>query len=139
MMRRRRLRAWTLAVLVLFLGTSTTPRAISYVHHHAGGDLDHVHPWGADVAAHQHDDDDDDHPHHHHRSGHREAGLWEPDGDDLDHVHWQAPFQQATQAAAPHLVRATIVRPLTTTLLLPDGWRPALPTQARAPPLPAVR
>ena len=125
----RRLRSRALAVLSLFAATNALPRPSLYVHHHAGGDHAHVHPWGEDAYA--GDDRDDDHAH---AAADDRPGFEDADGDHALHVHSQAPFQQSTKPNASSLALTTLVRCLFASPALPAGVEPVPSAFARGPP-----
>jgi hypothetical protein len=115
-------------ILGLFLGTDCVPRTSVFVHHHAGGEHEHVHPWGPDVALH-----DDGGTPSHHADG---DGLTDVDDDAPLHAHAQSPFQHA---AAPVPVRVPQPRPVAPARpksQLAPGHVVVAPAPARAPPRP---
>ncbi len=115
-------------MLGLFVGTSLVPRAGLYHHHHAGGEHEHVHPWGTDVV---HDDDDD---HDHARYPIDGVSLDDGDHASSEHFHSQAPFQTAAAARAPRVVRIVAAAILPALTSRCPGFRPPIATSARAPP-----
>jgi hypothetical protein len=138
-----RRRAWisrcTPVVLALFLGTSALPRASVYMHHHPGGEHEHVHAWGADPVSRHHDHDHDEHHHHPHgvHATHDHAGRLAIEADDdgpSDHVHWQPPFQRTARPQVPRVVRVVTVALLAPSADANGGFVPTVPTSARAPP-----
>jgi hypothetical protein len=138
-----RRRGWaarcTPTVLALFLGTSALPRASVYAHHHAGGELEHEHPWGSDLP---HDHEHEGHHHEgrvHQPPPHGEVWLVDADDDPPDHVHWQPPFQRAATPGVPRAATAVVVAALAIPPRTRAGFRATVSTPARAPPSPLAR
>ena len=115
------------AAVALFLATNLVPQSI-LVHHHPGGGLPHVHPFGeASATAHPRP-----HPHATVASdGHPALGV----PGNGDHVHCQQPYQASAKPAVPGLVPAVaVVRVDATTLGTPPSL-PSLAARSRGPPL----
>ena len=123
MSRARARRCGTYPVLALFLLISVTPRAVLFSHHHAGGDHDHVHPWGEDAA--------ESHHHDHPETGALE--LEEPD-DHHEHVHIQVPFQLALQPTPIVVFVGWLVRPVDAPIAVATGVTLLPDPLARGPP-----
>jgi hypothetical protein len=131
----RRLRSRAFAVLGFFAATNAVPRPGLFMHHHAGGDHAHVHPWGEDAFGHDDGDDDDaDHDHEHAVALDDRPGFEDPDGDHGIHVHSQAPFQHSTKREQPALGLMTLVAELFASPALSTGVEPAPTASARGPP-----
>lgn len=122
-----RVRAIAPAVLALFLARSIVPHPVLVEHHHAGGELPHVHD--GEVVP----DEAEPHSHASDAPGIRAHGH--PDGY---HTHWQLPYQRAQRPADAALspgtatVRLSPSRPLAPTPLA------AVPPRSRGPPLSAL-
>jgi hypothetical protein len=130
----------TLAALVTscFAVAVSTPQVGVVVHHHAGGELPHVHADLDDDAPHHahHDaasdlDDDHDHPHDQVREGPglhvaRVALEW--------HTHATSPFHRATPAQRTDVSRPQPVALLNVATPTARATRCAIARRSRGPP-----
>lgn len=114
------------AVLALFLATNVVPRSVLLVHHHAGGERAHVHPFGDEGAPHV--DPPAVAPIAH------GLGLASPDTAGGDHVHSQHPYQLAARPPVPGLVPVATVEPLRPVPARAPALALAHPARSRAPP-----
>ena len=120
------------AVLALF-ATTVVPRGAYVVHHHAGDEHPHVHPFGAEP------DDDDDHGTLEPRDGRTDDGavhLEDPEVSHVDHVHWQQPFQRASIASVAQPFRSDGVVHVRADRPPRAAFVANVPAPARAPPPP---